>query len=118
MSFVAKIFKKQASVWVAVPALLGSVSIAHGQAFECARETVGQLSVQAGVRCQCAVVAEGAITGAQAAYAWDCGVLRGRMNGVVPAAPGTYQAPLIDGLVVWSDKPPAQPSNRWRFRQP
>ena len=91
-------------MWIAAAALLGPGPAAHGQTFACVRETAGQLSVQAGVRCQCAPVAGGGITGTPAGYAWDCGILRGRRNQLVPAAPDGYSGPLVDALIIDTDK--------------
>ena len=104
MSLVAGLLERWLPLCIGAAALLGSAPVGHGQTFACARETAGQLSVQAGVRCQCVQVPEGAITGTTAGYAWDCGILRGRMNQLVPAAPDAYRGPLPDVLVIESDK--------------
>jgi hypothetical protein len=93
---------------IAAAALLGAATVAHGQTFACEPETAGQLSVQAGVRCQCVPAPQGGITGAPGGYAWDCGVLRGRRNQLVPAAPDAYQGPLTDALVIETDKRPGR----------
>jgi hypothetical protein len=102
------------ALWIAGAALPGAAPVAHGQTFACAQDTMGQLSVQAGVRCKCAQVPEGGITGAGAGYAWDCGVLQGRMNQLIPAAPGTYPTPPIDAVVVEKNDRPAGPSKPWQ----
>jgi hypothetical protein len=102
------------ALWIAGAALPGAAPVAHGQTFACAQDTMGQLSVQAGVRCKCVQVPEGGITGAGAGYAWDCGVLQGRMNQLIPAAPGTYPTPPIDAVVVEKNDRPAGPSKPWQ----
>ena len=46
-------------------------------------------------------VPEGGITGTTAGYAWDCGIVRGRMTQLVPAAPDAYRGPLPD-VPLWN----------------
>jgi hypothetical protein len=106
------------SPWIAAALLLGSASAASGQTFPCTQDAVGQLSVQAGVRCQCVLSPGGSITGAPAGYAWDCGVLRGRMNQLVPAGPESYQSPPIDSVIVDPSVVPERPIDPWRVRRP
>jgi hypothetical protein len=114
---VAGRLARSARPWLAAALLLGAASATHAQTFACARETVGQLSIQAGARCQCVQVPAGSITGTAAGYAWDCGVLRGRLNQLVPAAPETYQGPPIDAVIIESDPLP-RPHDPRRSRQP
>ena len=104
VSVVVRILGRGLLLWIGAAALLGPGPAALGQTFACARETAGQLSVQAGVRCQCAPVPGGGITGTAAGYAWDCGILRGRGNQLVPAAPEGYWGPPVDALIVDTDK--------------
>jgi hypothetical protein len=98
--------KSRRPTWLGavLAALLGSAPIALAQTPACGPETAGQLSAQAGVRCECVRVPEGRITGTPAGYAWDCGVLRGRMNQLVPPAPDAYQGSLTDGLIIDADR--------------
>ena len=120
MPFVASVLRMWVPVWVAAATLLGSSSVARGQTFACTEETTGQLSLQAGVRCQCVRVPEGSVTGAAAGYAWDCGVLHGRLNQLVPPEPDAYQGPLPEAIIVdaeqraeGSRKPRRQQSCSW-----
>jgi hypothetical protein len=96
--------RTQPLLCAAVAALLGSAPVALAQTPACGPQTAGQLSAQAGVRCECVRVPEGRITGTSSGYAWDCGVLRGRMNQLVPPAPDTYQGSLGDGLIIDADR--------------
>jgi hypothetical protein len=100
MSLVASMRGRCLPLWLAAAALLGSAATGHGQTFGCTKGTAGQLSEQAGVRCRCVQVPEGAITGTAAGYAWDCGILRDRRNQLVPATPEVYPVPPIDAVVV------------------
>jgi hypothetical protein len=109
----AKTLRKHAPVWIAAAAVLGLGSAARGQEPACGPETAGQLSEQAGVRCQCVAVAGGSITGVASGYRWDCGILRGRMNQLVPATPDAYQGPLPEGIIVDPAEVPADPSGPW-----
>jgi hypothetical protein len=104
MSLVAWMRGRKVALWLGAAALLGSATASHGQTFACTPETAGQLSVQAGVRCQCVRVPEGGITGTPAGHAWDCGVLRGRRNQLVPATPDAHPMPLVDVLVLDPDR--------------
>jgi hypothetical protein len=103
MRLAAGKLRRQPWLWTAVAALLGSAPAALAETPACGPETAGQLSAQAGVRCECVRVPEGSITGTSAGYAWDCGVLRGRMNQLVPPAPDAYQGSLTDGLIIDAD---------------
>jgi hypothetical protein len=103
MRRVAGKSRTQPLLCAAVAALLGSAPVALAQTPACGPETAGQLSAQAGVRCECVRVPEGRITGTSSGYAWDCGVLRGRMNQLVPPAPDAYQGSLTDGLIIDAD---------------
>jgi hypothetical protein len=78
---------------------LGWWAPAAAQTFACRAETAGQLSVQAGVRCECRWSPEGQITGLPAGHRWDCDVLRGRMNHTIPADLNAYQGDL-SGLIL------------------
>jgi hypothetical protein len=113
MSSARRILKKAAPAWIAGAALLGVAPLAHGQPLACAAETVGELSVQAGVRCQCVRVAGGSITGAPSGYAWDCGILRGRLNQLVSPAPDAYQGLLPEGIIVETENGPEPPRRPW-----
>jgi hypothetical protein len=89
------------------------VPAAWGQAPACGPETVGQLSEQAGVRCECVSVAGGSITGVASGYRWDCGILRSRMNQLVPATPNAYQGELPDSIIVDPGEVPLDPREPW-----
>ena len=78
---------------------LGLPATAEGQTFSCSAATAGQLSVQAGVRCECRSLPEGRITGLPAGYRWDCNLLHGRMNHTIPADLNAYQGDL-SGLIL------------------
>jgi hypothetical protein len=104
MRRVAGKLRTQPMLCAAVAALLGSAPVVLAQAPACGPQTAGQLSAQAGVRCECVRVPEGTITGTPSGYAWDCGVLRGRMNQLVPPAPDAYQGSLGDGLIIDADR--------------
>ena len=104
MRLVAAKLRRQTLSCAAVAALLGAAPVALAQTPACGPETAGQLSAQAGVRCECVRVPEGRITGTSSGYAWDCGVLRGRMNQLVPPAPDAYQGSLTDGLIIDADR--------------
>jgi hypothetical protein len=62
------ILGKQAPGWLAAVMLLSLVGRAQAQAPACGPETAGQLSEQAGVRCQCVETAGGSITGEPSGY--------------------------------------------------
>jgi hypothetical protein len=109
----AKTFRMQAPGWIAAAVVLGLVSAARAQTPACGEETAGQLSDQAGVRCQCVAVAGGSITGATSGYRWDCGILRSRMNQLVPATPDAYQGPLPEGIIVDPGEVPVEPREPW-----
>lgn len=113
ISIAAKILAKQPLACIAAGLVLGMVSIARGQEPACGPETAGQLSEQAGVRCQCVAVDGGSITGVAGGYRWDCGILRGRMNQLVPATPNAYQGPLPEGIIVDPNEVPVDPSEPW-----
>jgi hypothetical protein len=100
MSLIASMRGCWLPLWLGAAALLAAAATGHGQTFACAEDTAGQLSEQAGVRCRCVHVPEGAITGRAAGYAWDCGILRDRRNQLVPATPEVYPVPPIDAVVV------------------
>jgi hypothetical protein len=108
-----KFLGKQAPAWIAAVMLLGLAARALAQAPACGPETAGQLSEQAGVRCQCVESAGGSITGEPSGYKWDCGILRGRMNQVVPASPNAYQGPLPEGIIVDPTEVPVEPHKPW-----
>jgi hypothetical protein len=109
----ARTFRQQAPVWIAAALVLGLASAARAQTPACGPETAGQLSDQAGVRCQCVQVAGGSITGEASGYQWDCGILRGRMNQLVPASPNAYQGPLPEGIIVDPTEVPVDPREPW-----
>jgi hypothetical protein len=109
----AKTFAKQVAA-VAVVAVLGQVQVARAQTPTCGPDTAGQLSEQAGVRCQCVEAAGGSITGQPSGYRWDCGILRGRMNQLIPATPNAYQGPLPESIIVDPAEVPLAPSEPWR----
>ncbi len=54
--------------------------VAHAQTFQCTEATAGQLSEQAGVRCECRFFHASAMAGTSAGYRWDCGILRSRVR--------------------------------------
>ncbi len=66
----------------------------------CTAAVAGQLSLQAGVRCQCRFFPESHVTGTAAGHRWDCGILRGRMNDEIPATANPYPYPLPDALAL------------------
>jgi hypothetical protein len=99
--------------WIAAVMVLGLASAAQGQAPACGPETAGQLSDQAGVRCQCVLGAGGSITGEPSGYRWDCGILRGRMNQLIPATPNAYQGPLPESIIVDPTEVPVDPVEPW-----
>jgi hypothetical protein len=120
ISIAAKTVGKQAPAWIAAVVVLGVVSAARGQAPACGPETAGQLSEQAGVRCECVAAAGGGITGETSGYRWDCGILRGRMNQLVPATSNAYQGPLPESIIVDPTEVPVEPHEPWvpRHRGP
>lgn len=69
-----------------------------GEPAACGAATAGSLSDQAGVRCECRFFRGGTMVAAPAGYRWDCGVLQGRRNEAVPAAPA-YFGPLPDVIL-------------------
>jgi hypothetical protein len=83
----------------------GWSATAEAQAFACTADTAGQLSVQAGVRCECRWLPEGEITGLPAGYRWDCDLLGGRMNHTIPADLNAYQGDL-SGLILTDRRVP------------
>jgi hypothetical protein len=113
-TIAAKTLRWGAPAWLAAAAVLGLVSVARGQAPACGPETAGQLSEQAGVRCECVESAGGSITGQPSGYRWDCGILRGRMNQLVPATPNAYPGALPEGIIVDPAEVPLGPSEPWR----
>jgi hypothetical protein len=92
--------------------MLGALP-AQGQPLTCAAETVGELSVQAGVRCECVRVAGGGITGAPSGHAWDCGILRGRLNQLVSPEPDAYQGPLPEGIIIDPEEEVRRQDHPW-----
>jgi hypothetical protein len=104
---------KRAAAWLAAVVVLGLATAARGQTPACGPETAGQLSDQAGVRCECVAVAGGSITGVASGYRWDCGILRGRMNQLIPATPNAYQGPLPEGIIVDPAQVPVDPREPW-----
>jgi hypothetical protein len=113
ISIVATTLGKQAPAWIAAAMVLGLASVAWGQAPACGPETAGQLSEQAGVRCQCVAGGGGSITGEPSGYRWDCGILRGRMNQLIPATPNAYQGPLPESIIVDPTDVPVDPAEPW-----
>ena len=101
--------------WIAAAfvAVLTAPGAAKAQAPTCGPDTAGQLSEQAGVRCQCIETAGGSITGQPSGYRWDCGILRGRMNQLIPATPNAYQGPLPDSIIVDPAEVPLEPQQPW-----
>jgi hypothetical protein len=118
MSFALRILGNGAPAWIAGAVLLGSVPLAQGQPLGCALETVGELSVQAGVRCECVRAAGGSITGAPSGYAWNCGVLRGRLNQLVSPEPDAYQGLLPEGIIIDTEDGPVRPRQPWVAPRP
>jgi hypothetical protein len=112
ISIAAHILTKLAP-WIAAVAVLGLVSVTRSQVPACGPETAGQLSEQAGVRCECVAVAGGSITGEASGYKWDCGILRSRMNQLVPATPNAYQGALPEGIIVDPAEVPVGPREPW-----
>ena len=102
-----------AAAGLAVAVVLGLAPAARGQTPVCGPETAGQLSDQAGVRCECVAVAGGSITGVASGYRWDCGILRGRMNQLIPATPNAYQGPLPESIIVDPAQVPVDPGKPW-----
>jgi hypothetical protein len=119
ISIAGRMLRKRAPARLAAPAclaatvVLGLVPVAWGQAPACGPETAGQLSEQAGVRCECVSVAGGSITGVASGYRWDCGILRSRMNQLVPATPNAYQGALPDSIIVDPGEVPLDPREPW-----
>jgi hypothetical protein len=119
ISIAVDALRKQAPACIAAPAcmavmmVLGLVSVAWGQAPACGPETACQLSEQAGVRCECVAVAGGSITGVASGYQWDCGILRSRMNQLVPATPNAYQGALPESIIVDPGEVPVEPREPW-----
>jgi hypothetical protein len=113
ISVTARMLGKPSSAWMAAAVVLGLASATRAQTPACGPETAGQLSDQAGVRCQCVVGAGGSITGEPSGYRWDCGILRGRMNQLVPASPNAYQGPLPEGIIVDPTEVPVEPQKPW-----
>ena len=52
----------------------------RAQVFQCTDAVAGQLSEQAGVRCECRFFHASAMAGTPAGYRWDCGILRPRVR--------------------------------------
>lgn len=113
ISIDVKTLAKQALAWIAAVMMFGLVPVAQGQTPACGPETAGQLSDQAGVRCQCVAGAGGSITGETSGYRWDCGILRGRMNQLIPATPNAYQGPLPESIIVDPAEAPVAPVEPW-----
>jgi hypothetical protein len=113
ISVTVRMLGKPASAWMAAVVVLSLASVGQAQTPACGPETAGQLSEQAGVRCQCIESAGGSITGEPSGYRWDCGILRGRMNQLVPASPNAYQGPLPEGIIVDPAEVPVEPHVPW-----
>ncbi len=74
-------------------ALVGAGTGSNGlraQVFQCTDAVAGQLSEQAGVRCECRFFHASAMAGTPAGYRWDCGILRPRVRPPVVHAPHGY----------------------------
>jgi hypothetical protein len=99
----------------AVLVVFASLPAARGETPACSRDAAGQLSVQAGVRCECVAVAGGSITGVASGYRWDCGILRSRMNQLVPATPNAYQGALPEAVDIDPAVVPLEPRKPWDF---
>jgi hypothetical protein len=110
----AKTLRWGAPAWLAVAAVLGLVSVARGQAPACGPDTGGPLRAPAGERGDGVESAGGRITGQPSGYRWDCGILRGRMNQLIPATPNAYQGALPEGIIVDPAEVPVDPSEPWR----
>jgi hypothetical protein len=117
ISIAVRNLRKWVPVRIAALACLAATMVlvpaAWGQAPACGPETAGQLSEQAGVRCECVSVAGGSITGVASGYRWDCGILRSRMNQLVPATPNAYQGALPDSIIVDPGEVPLDPREPW-----
>jgi hypothetical protein len=66
----------------------------------CSAATVGQLSVQANVQCECRYFPASGLRGTPAGHRWDCGILRARHNQDVPATANPYPYPLPAALAL------------------
>jgi hypothetical protein len=99
----------------AVLVVFALLPAARGETPACSRDTAGQLSVQAGVRCECVAVAGGSITGVASGYRWDCGILRSRMNQLVPATPNAYQGALPEAVDIDPAVVPLEPRKPGHF---
>jgi hypothetical protein len=113
ISMTVRMLGRPSFAWMAAVVVLGLASATWAQTPACGPDTAGQLSDQAGVRCQCVVGAGGSITGEPSGYRWDCGILRGRMNQLVPASPNAYQGPLPEGIIVDPAEVPVEPREPW-----
>ena len=62
----------------------------RAQVFQCTEAVAGQLSEQAGVRCECRFFHASAMAHTPAGYRWDCGILRSRVQPPVFQALHSY----------------------------
>ncbi len=79
---------------------------------ECRAAIAGQLSVQADVQCECRFFTESRLAGTGAAYRWDCGILRPRLNHGVAVDLNVYPYGLPDSLSIDQSSIPGQGSTR------
>jgi hypothetical protein len=102
---------------LALAALLG-IAPWPGRAQEapiptCQAATAGQLSRQAGVRCECRFFAASALAATLAGHRWDCGILRARLDDD-PVDLNFYPYPLPDALAIEQPFLPHPPPPRPR----
>lgn len=82
---------------------------------QCTRATLGQLSCQAGVRCECSYRRDSAMTDRPGGFQWDCGINRppcDQLPATLDPWPGPYPSAVgIDRTNIYRYPPDTSPSN-------
>lgn len=86
-------------------------SSAHAQAFQCTEATAGQLACQAGTACECRWFHASAMEGTPAGWRWDCGILRPRCAGNLPATVEDYSDVIPDSLSITNQSVDVEQNN-------
>ncbi len=85
---------------------------AAAQSFACTQATAGQLSCQAGTACECTWFHASAMEGTPAGWRWDCGILRPRCAGNLPATIEDYSGVIPDSLSITEQSVTVEQQNR------
>lgn len=104
-----------APLWADAP---GAPARAADAPAQCSRATLGQLSCQAGVRCECTFQRESTMSDRPGGYQWDCGINRPPCD-MPPATLDPWLGPYpssvgIDRTTIYEYPPEPYPPHRDR----